>query len=83
MIDIVNERGEMRAQLYVQENGGGGLRMYSGNGEIRSKFGSTNEGGMGLLLMDQSTQPTVQLKSTTDSAELILSGPAGDRVFTP
>lgn len=83
VIDIVDKRGEMRLQLYVQENGGGGIRLYSGRGEIRSKYGALNEGGAGLLLMDESTNPTVDLRSTADAAELKLTGPAGERVIAP
>lgn len=83
VIDIVDARGEMRVQLHVQENGGGGIRLYSGQGEIRSKFGTRTEGGAGLLLMDESTSPTVELTSTADGAALILSGPSGRRVIAP
>ncbi|WP_026870062.1 hypothetical protein [Inquilinus limosus] len=83
VIDIVDERGEMRLQLYVQENGGGGIRLYSGQGEIRSKYGASNEGGTGLLLMDAGSNPTVELRSTANAAELKLTGPAGARVLTP
>jgi hypothetical protein len=83
VIDIVNERGEMRAQLYVQENGGGGIRIYSPRGEIRSKYGALNDGGAGLLLMDESTTPTVVLKSTANAAELKLAGSSGERVIKP
>lgn len=83
VIDIVDGRGEMRVQLYVQENGGGGIRLYSGRGEIRSKYGTRNEGGAGILLMDESTNPTVELTSTADGAELTLTGPAGRRVVAP
>lgn len=83
VIDLVNARGELRAQIYVQENGGGGIRIYNGKGEIRSKYGALNDGGAGILLMDESTNPTVQLKSTANAAQLKLIGPEGERLITP
>lgn len=83
VIDLVNAHGELRAQIYVQENGGGGIRIYDSKGELRSKYGALNEGGAGLLLMDSSTNPTVQLKSTADGAQLKLVGPAGERLIAP
>ena len=83
VIDLVNARGEVRAQLYVQDNGGGGIRIYNGKGEIRSKYGALDDGGAGILLMDESTNPTVQLKSTANAAQLKLVGPAGERLISP
>jgi len=83
VIDLVNARGEVRAQLYVQDNGGGGIRIYNGKGEIRSKYGALDDGGAGILLMDESTNPTVQLKSTVSAAQLKLVGPGGERLIAP
>lgn len=67
----------MKRAIISPSADGGGLRIYNGEGELRSKSGTLNDGGMGLLLMDESTNPTVQLKSTADGAQLVLSGRTG------
>jgi hypothetical protein len=61
LIELVNERGEMRGQLHLAQNGGGELRLRNGHGEIRIKLGPTNDGGAALLMMDKSTEPAVVL----------------------
>lgn len=83
VIEIVNEQGEMRAQLYVGENGGGAMRIRSGNGEIRVKFGATDDGGAALLLMDRTTTPTIQLQSAAQGPYVKLTGTVGERLLTP
>ena len=62
MIELVNERGEMRAQLHVAENGGGELRLRNASGDIRMKLGATDDGAI-VLLMDADSNPTVRLAS--------------------
>lgn len=75
LIELINERGEMRAQLHIGENGGGQLRFRSGSGEIRVKFGATDDGAI-LLMTDGGANPTVRLASETGEASLRI-GPAG------
>jgi hypothetical protein len=44
---------------------------------------SKRSGGAGLPLMDARTNPTVQLASTADAAELKLSGVERQHIITP
>ena len=81
MIELVNERGEMRAQLHVAESGGGELRLRNGGGDIRVKLGATEEGAI-MLLMDADSNPTVRLASDV-SPSLRLGQSGSERVIAP
>ena len=59
LIELVDERGQVRAQLHIGADGGGNLRLRNGQGEVRVKLGATADGA-GLLLMDQATEPGVR-----------------------
>jgi hypothetical protein len=83
-IELVNERGEMRGQLHLAENGGGELRLRNGQGEIRIKLGPTNDGGTALLMMDPSTEPAATLHTGASGPALTLTDPRkGRRVVAP
>lgn len=82
LFELVNERGEMRAQLHVGENGGGQLRLGSGSGEIRVKLGATDDGAI-LLLLDGDTNPAVRLASEADGASLSIGPPGRETVIGP
>jgi hypothetical protein len=71
LIELVNDQGEMRAQLHVGEDGGGQLRLRSGDGEIRVKFGAGDDGAI-LLMMDSRTEPAVRLASDGPAPSLKL-----------
>lgn len=81
-IELVNERGEMRAQLHIGENGGGELRLRNGAGDIRVKFGATDDGAI-LLLMDGASNPAVRLASEKPGASLRLGTPGRETVIGP
>ena len=38
-IEVVNDRGEVRIQLFLDEEGSGQIRMRAGNGEVREAGG--------------------------------------------
>lgn len=59
-VELVDSRGDVRAQLYLGADGGGNLRLRAANGEVRVKIGATEEGG-GLMFADGRTEPAVQL----------------------
>lgn len=81
MIELVNERGEMRAQLHVAENGGGELRLRNAHGDIRMKLGAT-DGGAIMLLMDADSNPAIRLTSDAGPS-LRLGQPGSERVIAP
>ncbi len=83
LIELVNERGEMRAELSLAEGGGGQLRLRGGQGEIRVKFGAADDGAI-LLLLDHTTEPVVRLAAERSgpSLKLTTSGKP-DRIVSP
>jgi hypothetical protein len=76
LIELVDESGRTRAQLHLGVDGGGNLRLYGGNGEVRVKLGATAEGG-GLILMDTRTEPAVLLAADARGPALTLTAPGG------
>lgn len=76
-IELVNERGDVVAELHLGEGGSGQLRLRNANGEVRVKLGPSNDGaGAGLILMDKDTEPAVQLRASVDGPRLLLGGVA-------
>jgi hypothetical protein len=83
-IELVDERGQVRAQLHLGADGSGNLRLRDGNGHVRIKLGTSVEGGTGLLLMDQSIEPTLSLVTARSGTSMTLVGPGQRRlVITP
>jgi hypothetical protein len=60
MIELVDERGQVRANLKVEPNGEAVFRMRDAKGTLRVKLGAS-EDGSGLLLVDDRTEPAVHL----------------------
>jgi hypothetical protein len=82
-IVLVDRNGQTVAQLYVGEDGGGNLRLRSGDGMVRVKLGATAEGA-GLILFDRETEPAVWLASKQSGASITLAEKGGDkRVIRP
>jgi hypothetical protein len=59
-LELVDERGQIRAKLEVEESGEVVLRLIDQNGTIRVKFGAA-EHGSSLLLIDEATEPAVHI----------------------
>lgn len=59
-IELVDKKGQVVGQLHVGEDGGGNLRLRSGDGMVRVKLGGTADGS-GLLLFDKEAEPAVWL----------------------
>ena len=60
--ELVNAQGKVVAQLFAGEDGGGNLRLRSGDGVVRVKIGATPDGS-GLLLFDDEAEPAVWFAS--------------------
>jgi hypothetical protein len=69
---LVDKAGKTVAQLHVGEDGGGNLRLRSGNGMVRVKLGATDDGS-GLLLFDREAEPAVRLASDTSGTSATLA----------
>jgi hypothetical protein len=61
-IELVDARGQVRGQFFVEESGEAVFRMRDEKGQIRVKLGAS-ERGSGFILMDDRTEPGVQMLS--------------------
>lgn len=71
-IELVDARGQVRAQLHLGEDGGGNLRLRSGDGTVRVKLAGTADGS-GLLLFDTEAEPAVWLASNKSGTSVTLA----------
>lgn len=60
LIELVDARGRVRAQLKTEDSGDVVLRLRDQAGNIRVKLGA-NALGSGLLLLDERTEPGAQI----------------------
>jgi hypothetical protein len=82
-IQLVDKQGKTVAQLHVGEDGGGNLRLRSGDGMVRVKLGATDDGS-GLLLFDREAEPAVRLASDISGTSATLAEKGKDkRVIKP
>ena len=82
-IELVDTRGQVRAQLKVDEGGEAVFRLRDARGTIRVKLGAS-EDGSGLLLLDGSTEPGVHILAKRGGSTMTLTGKAGQkRVIAP
>jgi hypothetical protein len=83
LFELVSASGQVVAQLHAGEDGGGQLRLRTGNGVVRVKLGAT-EGGSGLILLDRNAEPAVWLAATPEGSSVTLAQQGKDkRVLTP
>ncbi|HOC42988.1 MAG TPA: hypothetical protein PKJ99_08200 [Thermoanaerobaculales bacterium] len=61
-LKIVDEQGRIRSRLKVEEDGTVVLRLVGRDGAIRVKLGA-DDGGSGLVLLDESTEPGAHLSA--------------------
>lgn len=90
MLELVDDRGQVRSRLSVESDGAVVFRLFDKNGTIRVKLGAGEEGS-GLLLADEATEPGVHIiarrtgtpaRPTTTS--VVLTGANGQqRVIRP
>ena len=88
-LELVDDRGVVRSRLNVEPGGEVVLRLIDQNGTIRVKLGA-GENGSGLLLLDETTEPAVQLiarreatKETPNTTRIALKGAKGQKIVTP
>ncbi len=82
-LQLVDERGQVRAQFDVESNGEAVFRLRDAKGAIRVKLGAS-EDGSGLLLLNEATEPGVHILSKRAGASVTLAGKDGQkRVITP
>ena len=77
-IELVDELGQVRAQLSVEASGEAVFRLRDQKGQIRVKLGA-NDAGSGLLLLDASTQPGIQMLSDRHGARMVVTSSGGKR----
>jgi hypothetical protein len=70
-IELVDEKGQVRASLGVEPGGEAVFRMRDAGGTIRVKLGAA-EDGSGLLLLDDRTEPAVHLLARKAGTSLVL-----------
>ena len=81
---VVNERGEVRAQLYLGEDGGGNIRLRGKTGDVRVKLGVSTDGNTGLLVLDENVSPAVQLvTSPSEGTSLSLKEKGKEKRISP
>jgi hypothetical protein len=59
-LELVDDRGQLRARLHADETGEVVLKLLDKNGTIRVKLGAA-EGGSGLVLADEATEPAIHI----------------------
>lgn len=88
-IELVDARGELRGQLHVEQSGEAVFRLRDEKGQIRVKLGAS-ERGSGFILMDDQTEPGVQMLSGVSAltnkrdTHITLANPGGEKhTITP
>lgn len=82
-IELVDKQGQVRAQLYLGEDGGGNLRLRDATGTVRVKLGATTEGA-GLILFDKEVEPAIWAATNKSGTSLKLTEKGkADRVIKP
>jgi hypothetical protein len=71
VLELVDESGQVRSRLNVEEGGEVVLRMMDETGTIRLKMGADADGS-GLTLLDDQTEPGVQMLAGPDGPKLKL-----------
>ena len=70
-IEIVDGRGQVRAQIKIERNREVVFRLRDRDGNVRVKLGA-NRTGSGLLLLNEATEPGVQALAGTTGTSLSL-----------
>jgi hypothetical protein len=83
VFEFVDDNGQLRARLNVEPDGQVVFRLLDADGTIRVKLGAS-EDGSGLVLLNDMTEPGVQILTDQDGTSLTLveDGKAG-RVIEP
>lgn len=71
-LELVDERGQVRASLKTAPDGEVVFRMMDASGNIRIKLGASGQGS-GLVLIDDRTEPGVHMLAQRTGTSLTLS----------
>jgi hypothetical protein len=90
VIELVDDRGQVRSRLNVEPSGEVVLRLIDQDGTIRVKLGA-GEDGSGLVLLDEATEPAIHMiarqvgtSERPKTTSVTLTGAGGQqRVITP
>lgn len=72
LIELVDDQGKARATLKVEPQGEAILRLFDSRGTIRVKLGASADGS-GLVLLNEATEPAIQLLAQDTKATIALS----------
>lgn len=73
--ELIDEKGNVRAQLWVDSSGNGQFRMRNAKGEVAVKLGPLNGGrGSALHLMDPTVEPGISLVAGETSRMTVSRG---------
>jgi hypothetical protein len=75
-IELVDERGQVRSRLNVEESGEVVFRLLDQDGTIRVKLGAGRDGS-GLLLANDATEPGVHILADNTGSSLKLRNKDG------
>jgi len=82
-IELVDQHGQVRAQLNVEPTGEAVFRIRDPKGEIRVKLGAGGDGS-GLVLLDGATEPAIHMLAKDAGTSVTLRSKGGQRrVITP
>lgn len=82
-VELVDAGGTVRASLKTESDGAVVFRLLDRDGTIRVKLGA-DAAGSGLVLLDDKTEPAIQLLAKRDTATVTLRTPGKpNRVFQP
>jgi hypothetical protein len=82
-LELVDENGQLRARLNVEPEGDVVLRMLDEHGTIRVKLGASEEGS-GLVLLNDATEPGVQILAKAAGTSVNLKNREGrEHIITP
>lgn len=73
LFELVTESGDVRGQIFLDDDGCGNLRFRDHTGTVRIKLGCSAKGSSGLLLMDEKADPAINLGYRDGSPKLTLS----------
>lgn len=76
--ELVDENGQVRAQLNVEPDGGVVFRLRDENETIRVKLGASAEGS-GLVLINDQTEPGVHILTDQNGSSLTLTKEDGSK----
>jgi hypothetical protein len=82
-LELVDERGQIRARFNVESNGEVVLRLLDQQGTIRVKLGAARDGS-GLLLANDATEPGVHLLAGARGSSVRVANKDGrERIIAP